>query len=121
MHRRLVVLALTPGRGARRVPPPPGDGPPAVDCLDGTPREGCVMALHMDEPSWSGAPGEVHDACGSNNGTVMGSANTVANGVHNRAGSFSGNACITVADAPSLHGTTGLTLSAWILPTALNG
>lgn len=121
MHRPFVVLALTAGCGSVENPPPPADGSAPVDVLDGTLRQGCVMALHMDEASWSGAAGEIHDACGSNHGTVMGSANTVANGVHGRAGSFSGNACITVANAPSLHGTTGLTLSAWILPTALNG
>ena len=123
MYRRLVALAITAGCGSVQSPAPDAqtDGTSSADVLDGTLRQGCVMALHMDEAAWSGAAGEVHDACGSNPGTVTGSANTVAAGAHSRAGSFSGNACISIANAPSLHGTTGLTLSAWILPTALNG
>lgn len=120
MHRWPVTVALAITAGCGSVQGMPGDGPPS-EILDGTLRQGCVMALHMDEAAWTGAAGEVHDACGNNAGTIRGSANTVAGGAHGRAGSFSGNACIDIVNAPSLHGSTGLTLSAWILPTALNG
>jgi hypothetical protein len=122
MQRRLLLLALVAGCGTV-VPPGTSDAPIGTpDLLSGTLRQGCVLALHMDEGSWSGATGEIRDDCGNDNpGTVKGSANTVANGVKGRAGSFSGNACIDIPDATALHGSTGLTLSAWILPTALNG
>jgi len=119
MQRWLVALAITAGCGSVK-DNPVVDGPPP-ELLDGSLRQGCVMALHMDEAAWSGAAAEVHDACGTNPGTVKGSGNTVPNGAHDRGGSFSGTACIDVPNAASLHGTTGLTLSAWILPTALNG
>jgi hypothetical protein len=120
MHRQLLLLAAVAGCG--NVAPPTADAPVgSTDLLSGTLRQGCVVALHMDEASWSGATGEVRDDCGNDNpGTVKGSANTVANGAKGRAGSFSGNACIDIPDAPALHGAAGLTLSAWILPTALN-
>lgn len=120
MTRRLFVLALCVGCGSVQGPGPP-DGMPPVDLLSGTLRNGCVLALHMDEASWSGASGEVKDDCGNDNpGTVVGGGTTVAGGVRGRAGSFAGNACIEIPDAPALHGTTGLTMSAWILPTRLN-
>lgn len=121
MQRPLWLLVFWAGCGTVQNPGPP-DGPPPVDLLGGTLRNGCVLALHMDEPSWSGAPGEVKDDCGNDNpGTVVGQGTTtVANGVRGRAGSFSGNACIEIPNAAALHGTTGLTMSAWILPTKLN-
>ena len=31
------------------------------------------------------------------------------------------SACVRIADAPALHATTGLTISAWIYPLALDG
>jgi MSHA biogenesis protein MshQ len=120
MRRQLVLLALCAGCGNVNDPVPPDAAPP-VDVLTGSLRTGCVLALHMDEPSWSGASGEVKDACGDDNpGTLVGQGNTVPNGAHGRAGSFSGNACIDIQNAETLHGATGLTLSAWILPTKLN-
>jgi hypothetical protein len=98
------------------------DAPPgATEVLTGTLRQGCVVALHMDEDAWTGAAGEVRDDCGGDNpGTLKGAANTVAGGVHGRAGSFNGSACIDIPDAQTLHGATGLTLSAWIFPTQLD-
>src|SRR5262249_12083904 len=121
MQRQLLVLALCAGCGNVRDPGPP-DAPPPAELLTGTLRTGCVLALHMDEAAWTGAAGEVKDDCGNDNpGTVIGQGTTtVASGVRGRAGSFSGNACIDIPDAAALHGTTGLTLSAWILPTKLN-
>ena len=38
-----------------------------------------------------------------------------------RVGSFSMEACVDFPSTPELHGTTGLTMSAWVRPTALNG
>ena len=38
-----------------------------------------------------------------------------------RAGSFTGGGCIDIPSASALHGTTGLTLSAWIFPTVIDG
>jgi Concanavalin A-like lectin/glucanases superfamily len=87
-------------------------GPDAASLLDG-----CVLMMHMDEPAWTGAAGEVIDSCSTNNGTAVGGITTVPNGTRGRAGSFNGTGCIQVADAPNLHLTTGLTISAWIYPT----
>src|SRR5882724_8516752 len=69
---------------------------PMADVLGGTLRTGCVVALHMDEASWSGAAGEVTDDCGNDNaGTAVGTGtSTVATGAHGRAGSFSGAGCV---------------------------
>jgi hypothetical protein len=126
MRRQLVLLALWAGCGNVNDPGtadgrPPSDAPTVTEVLTGSLRTGCVLALHMDEASWSGASAEVKDACGDDNpGTLVGQGNTVPNGVHGRAGSFSGNACVDIPNAETLHGTTGLTLSAWILPTKLN-
>jgi hypothetical protein len=126
MRRQLVLLAVFAGCGSVNGPGTPDgqttlDAPPVTEVLTGSLRTGCVLALHMDEASWSGISGEVKDACGNDNpGTLIGQGNTVPNGAHGRAGSFSGNACIDIPNAETLHGTTGLTLSAWILPTKLN-
>src|SRR5438552_3506518 len=126
MRRQLVLLALCAGCGNVNGPGSPdgqtsSDASPVPEALTGSLLTGCVLALHMDEAAWTGASNEVKDACGNDNpGTLVGQGNTVPNGAHGRAGSFSGNACIDIPNAESLHGTTGLTLSAWILPTKLN-
>ena len=121
MHRQLLLLAIVAGCG--NVEGPAADAPAgSTDLLSGTLRQGCALALHMDESAWSGVAGEIRDDCGNDNlGTIAGAASTVPNGAKGRAGSFSGSACIAIPDAAALHGATGLTLSAWILPTALNG
>lgn len=121
MQRQLLLLAIVAGCG--NVTPPTADAPMGTtDLLSGTLRQGCVLALHMDEGSWSGVTGEVKDDCGGDNpGTVSGTGTTtVAGGVRGRAGSFAGGGCIDIPDASTLHGTTGLTMSAWIFPTQLN-
>src|SRR5215203_4104243 len=119
MHRRLLVLAICAGCGNVKDTPP--DAAPMPELLTGSLRNGCVLALHMEEAGWSGVRDEVADDCGNDNaGTVVGSGTTtVANGVRGRAGSFSGSGCIDISDAAALHGATGLTLIAWILPTKL--
>jgi hypothetical protein len=128
MHRQLLVVALCVGCGDVASPTsdggPTSDGPVAnADVLGGTLRNGCVLALHMDEAAWTGAAGEVKDDCGNDNaGTLSGTGTTtVAHGAHGRAGNFTGDGCIDIANAAALHGTTGLTLSAWMFPTMLDG
>jgi hypothetical protein len=131
MKRQLVLLALLAGCG--QVAGPSVDGgtggsgsgsqQPPADPLTGSLRNGCIAAYHMEEASWSGTPGEVKDACGGdNNGTANGAGtNTVANGVRGRAAVFAGTGCVDIPNADTLHATTGLTMSAWIFPTAIDG
>jgi len=120
MQHRLFVagtlasaLAIASGCGEVATPPDAGDEL-------GSLRQGCAVMLRMNEASWSGA-GSVVDACGGDhNGTPSGGIATEPNGVRGRAGRFDGTGCITIADAPELRPTTQLTMSAWVLPTALN-
>ena len=62
------------------------------------------------------------DSSGSGStGTISGAARTVA-GKYGRALSFDGvNDLVTVADAPGLDLSTGMTLEAWVRPTANTG
>ena len=121
-----VGLVVWASCGGVQAPPSDGgtaDTPPISDVLTGTLLDGCVVALHMDEPSWSGAPGEVKDSCGNDNPATATDQGliTMPNGVHGRAGVFSGGACLVIQNAEALHaGANGLTLSAWILPSQLN-
>jgi hypothetical protein len=124
MQRQLLLLALLVGCGSvAQDPMVDGGHSQPADVLDGTLRTGCILALHMDEPVWSGVTGEVKDDCGGDNpGTAVGAGlTTVAGGVRGRAGSFSGGGCVEIPNAASLHATTGLTMSAWIFPTQLDG
>jgi hypothetical protein len=115
--RRLAVLGALAACGTVAAP---SDAPSADSDL-GTLRNGCALLEHMDEAAWTGATGEVRDDCGGdNNGTALGGITTVAGGVRGRAGSFDGNGCIEIADAPALHASTGLTISAWVNPTSLD-
>ena len=128
MQRQLLLLATLVGCGSvdNMAPDGPGAGPdagPVTDPLTGSLRNGCVVALRMEETSWSDAVGQVTDDCGGDNpGTVVGvGTNTVAAGAHGRAASFAGTGCIEIPNADALHATTGLTMSAWIFPTAIDG
>jgi Concanavalin A-like lectin/glucanases superfamily len=115
MPRRLLLLAIASGCGSVETPLPDATG----DDL-GTLRQGCAVMLRMDEPSWSGA-GSVIDTCaGGHHGTPSGTITTTAEGVRGRAGRFQGNGCIMIPDAPDLRPASELTMSAWVLPTALN-
>jgi hypothetical protein len=81
---------------------------------------GCVLLLHMEETSWSGA-GAVKDSSGQgNNGTATGTATTTSAGKFGRAASLDGSGWIDVTDKPSLHVSDKLTIAAWIYPTALS-
>lgn len=114
MKWQLLGLVLVAACG--NVTPPP-DAPPAVDLM-----RGCAVYARMDEASWPATGRVVLDACGSHAGSVTGTgATTVVDPTRGRVGSFSMDACVEIPNAPELHGTTGLTMSAWIRPTAFNG
>jgi hypothetical protein len=121
----LLLIAVAGCRQILGIDPVEGDDAPPVlaDAADQDGiQDGCVVIQHMDEMVWAGAPGEVVDECGGDhNGTASGGVTTVDGGVRGRAGSFNGQGCIRVEDAAALHASTGLTMSAWIQPTALNG
>lgn len=84
--------------------------------------EGCVLLLHMDEASWSGAASEVVDASGLGNaGTAIGGATTLDDPTRGRVGHFSAGACVRVPDAASLDASSAVTMSAWVHPIGLDG
>lgn len=82
----------------------------------------CAVGLAMNEPAWTGAAGEVRDSCGEHHGIAVRGATRVDDAVRGRAGELPApSGCIAIADAPGLHATTALTMSAWIYPLALDG
>jgi hypothetical protein len=110
MQRQLLALVLVAGCGNVQAPP---DGPPAIDLA-----RGCVLRAQMDETAWP----PIGNACGTKGGGLTGSgAKPSVDATRGRVGSFSGDACVEFANADALHGTTGLTMSAWVRPTALDG
>jgi hypothetical protein len=87
-------------------------GSPPVSLAD------CVLLMHMDEATWSDAGGAVIDSSGQgNDGTVVGTMQTVEGGKFGRAAQFGGAGYIAIPNAPSLNPTTALTFAAWISPT----
>jgi glucose/arabinose dehydrogenase len=77
---------------------------------------GLVAAYAFDEGSGPTAG----DSSGSGNNGSVGSATWSTAGKYGNALSFTGSgARVTVPDSPSLHLTTGMTLEAWVFPTAL--
>lgn len=122
MYRQLVALALTAGCGSvQNSGPPDGstdgstDGP-AVDL-----NRGCVLQAKMDETAWPSTGAPVVNSCGGAGGALTGSgAAPAADAIRGKVGSFSGTACVDFASTAALHGTTGLTMSAWIKPTKLD-
>jgi hypothetical protein len=86
-------------------PPPPPTG-------------GLVAAYGFNEGSGS----TVNDASGNGNSGVIAGAAWVTAGKSGAALSFNGtNSWVTINDTALLHLTTGMTLEAWIYPTALSG
>ncbi|UCE74638.1 MAG: right-handed parallel beta-helix repeat-containing protein, partial [Methanomassiliicoccales archaeon] len=75
---------------------------------------GLVGYWKMDETSWKGTPGEVHDYSDlGNHGTSYGSANKTLNGIFGSAGDFDGvDDYIEVPYDPSLN-PTEFTISLW--------
>jgi hypothetical protein len=110
-------------RTARLDPRIAGDAPtsdaPIEVPVDASPLAGCTLYLPMDETSWNGTTGEVHDACGGLHAGTATAATTKVDPVRGRVGGFSASACVTIPDAPALHATSALTLSAWVRPTQL--
>jgi PKD repeat protein len=82
------------------------------------PSSGLVAAYSFEESSGS----TVNDASGkANHGTISGAIRTTS-GRYGRALQFDGvNDWVTIKDSSSLDLTTGMTLEAWVYPTALNG
>jgi hypothetical protein len=82
------------------------------------PSGGLVAAYGFNESSGT----TVADASGNGNRGAIGSATWTASGKYGSALSFNGaSARVTVADANSLDLTTGMTLEAWVNPTAGGG
>jgi Concanavalin A-like lectin/glucanases superfamily len=128
MHRLLVVVAVAACGSVAVVP---GDASldaalPDAAGLDARPipdlKKGCILKATMDEASWAGTGKPVVNACGSGGGSVVGAgADTALDAERGRVGSFSMDACVDFPSTPELHGSTGLTMSAWVRPTGLNG
>lgn len=117
MQRWLVALAITAGCGSVQNPGPPDGSPPAIDLA-----RGCALKAQMDETSWPSSGSPVLNSCGGSGGRITGAgAMPAIDSVRGRVGSFSGTACVDFVSSAALHGTTGLTMSAWVRPTALNG
>ncbi len=77
-----------------------------------------VSLYRMNEPSWSGIPGEVADGKGVNSGAAMGAAATTQFGLFNRAGIFSGtNTGVNCGSDTSFH-TNHASVNVWVYPTA---
>ena len=119
MHRWLVVLAITASCGS--VPATlddasPIDGLPGVDLM-----RGCALKVQMDETSWPSTGSPVLNSCGGSGGRLTGTgAMPAVDSVRGQVGSFSGDACVDFTSSAALHGTTGLTMSAWVRPIALD-
>ena len=80
---------------------------------------GLVAAYGFEEPTGT----SVNDSSGKGNtGTIAGGATRITTGKNGSALSFDGvNDIVNVADSNSLDLTTGMTLEAWVYPTALTG
>jgi hypothetical protein len=82
----------------------------------------CAVGLKLDEAAWTGAQGEIVDSCGAdNNATAVDGALRVDDLTRGRVAEMPvPSGCLQISEAPSLHATTGLTLSAWIYPLMLD-
>jgi hypothetical protein len=123
MHRWFVVLAITASCGSvpatldGGTPDGTTDGLPGVDLT-----RGCALKLQMDETSWPSTGSPVGNSCGGSGGRLTGTgAAPAVDNIRGPVGSFSGDACVDFTSAPALHGTIGLTMSAWVKPIALDG
>jgi hypothetical protein len=91
--------------------------PVALD-VQNTAIPGLVAAWGFDDASGMNAT----DATGNGHTGVLYNAAWSANGKFGGALSFNDvDSWVTVEDAPDLHLTSGMTLEAWVLPTAING
>jgi PKD repeat protein len=96
----------------RLVPASPTAAPPGTSIGTST---GLVAAYGFEEGTGTG----VSDRSGKGNNGVASSATWIATGRFGKALSFNGaSSWVTVADSPSLDPTNGMTLEAWVYPTA---
>ena len=88
------------------------------DLVAATPANNLIAAYGFEETSGV----VVNDSSPArNHGTIAGAART-ASGRYGRALSFDGvNDVVTIADSPSLDLSTGMTIEAWVRPSALSG
>jgi concanavalin A-like lectin/glucanase superfamily protein len=77
-------------------------------------RDGLVAAYSFDE----GAGTDVTDSSGNSNVGVVANATWSTQGRFGKALEFTDGAWVTVNDSPSLDLSTGMTLEAWVYPTA---
>src|SRR5262245_13838055 len=110
-------LGRFPGREPRR---PTWKRPLSVERLEA--REllasGLVAAYNFNE----GAGNTVADASGNGNTGVLSNTTWSTAGKFGNALSFNGvNSWVTIGDSSSLDLTTGMTLEAWVRPSALRG
>src|SRR4029078_7850497 len=78
---------------------------------------GLVAAYGFNE----GTGVQTKDTSGQGNTGTLTNATWSAGGKYGAALSFNGTAWVTIADAASLHLTTGMTLEAWVRPTSGTG
>ena len=79
---------------------------------------GLAAAYSFNEGSGTSAA----DSSGNSNTGAIGSASWITTGKYGNALSFNGSSArVTVPDSPSLDLTTGMTLEAWVFPTASGG
>ena len=102
----LMFLIIAVGLGS--------SGSPVAASSGSAADAGLVAAYSFNE----GTGSTVGDASGTgNDGTIEG-ATWSTSGKHGGALEFDGTAKVTIADAPSLRLTTGMTLEAWVYPTS---
>lgn len=77
-----------------------------------------VSLYRMNEPSWSGVPGEVADEKGDNSGSAMGDADTTENGLFSKAGIFSGTDTGVNCGNDTTFQTNHISVNIWVYPTA---
>ncbi|UCG69345.1 MAG: right-handed parallel beta-helix repeat-containing protein, partial [Thermoplasmata archaeon] len=79
-------------------------------------QTGLVGYWKMEEPSWTGASGEVIDSSGnSNHGTAYDEANTILEGRYGRSGDFDGtDDYIDCGDSDSMNILNEITVEAWV-------
>jgi hypothetical protein len=82
-----------------------------------TGASGLVAAYGFEE----GTGAVATDASGSANHGIISAATWTTGGRYGKGLSFGPNALVTIGDSGSLHLASGLTLEAWVYPTALSG
>lgn len=119
MHVAVAIAGVLAGCGRLAFDPaerPIDAAPAAVDF-----GADCLVGFPMDEPTWTGAAGEVIDLCNGHNGTAVSAAARVDDPARGPTGNFpTPSGCVQIPSAPGLHVTTALTMSAWVYPQSLD-